>query len=493
MVVAVVVAPLVFIVVMHLLESFSGGQTLDQAEDTAQRVSAYLASTGQGGLERAVSLRAAAEPALTRHRQRVRVVAPNGVVWLVGDELASGRGLARVGDLFYGWQRLQVLQSFDARLPALPDRPEVRQALADGAASRCWGEPDANVYVCEAARAVQVPGAGRYVVDVQGSSRRALEALYESRRQVFKLSLFALALGGLLMVWMTRRIVRPVERLREQVRARAAAALPHPGLEVGARNRRLPVGPSAEIADLTDAFNDLLSALSERSRTTERFLADLAHEFKNPVASLRASAEQLRDGAPTPERVKKLAELIHHSSVNLDALVTQFLELAKAEGGLPNEPRESVDLSALLEGLTNALKADARYAGVQVRLESPADPLTVQGVGGRLESAFRNLLDNGASFAGAGGNVTARLERLDGVAQVSISDTGPGVPVENLPRLFERFFTTRGDRHGTGLGLALTRAVVEAHGGTIRAESPEGKGACFVVQLPFTSFSSTNH
>ena len=110
--------------------------------------------------------------------------------------------------------------------------------------------------------------------------------------------------------------------------------------------------------------------------------------------------------------------------------------------------------------------------------------MVVQGVASRLESVLRNLLDNALSYART--RVCIEVNRVVGEAEIVVSDDGPGIPPEDMPRVFDRFFTTRGDRRGTGLGLALARAVAEAHGGTIQAQSPPGGGARFVVRLPFT-------
>jgi signal transduction histidine kinase len=116
--------------------------------------------------------------------------------------------------------------------------------------------------------------------------------------------------------------------------------------------------------------------------------------------------------------------------------------------------------------------------------DAPGEGVRVHGVASRLESVLRNLIDNALSFARTRVHVEVRREGQD--AEVVVSDDGPGITAEDMPHVFERFFTTRGDRRGTGLGLALARAVVEAHAGTIQAQSPPEGGARFVVRLPFT-------
>jgi signal transduction histidine kinase len=131
--------------------------------------------------------------------------------------------------------------------------------------------------------------------------------------------------------------------------------------------------------------------------------------------------------------------------------------------------------------------SDGRAAPIETAIADAT--IIVDGVAGRIESVLRNLLDNALAFSGDAGRVRLEVEREDRFARIVVSDEGPGILPEHLPRVFDRFFTTRGDRRGTGLGLALARAIVEAHGGTISAESPPEGGARFTVRLPFTSGS----
>ena len=152
---------------------------------------------------------------------------------------------------------------------------------------------------------------------------------------------------------------------------------------------------------------------------------------------------------------------------------------------MPNEERTAVDLRALLSGLVLRLRDDARHPKVTFELRDEGEPsLPVHGVSHRLEALFRELLENAASFAGEKGQVTVALMREEGKAVVVVSDSGPGIGAEDLPRVFTRFFTTRGHQRGTGLGLALVRAVAEAHGGDVHVSSEDGKGATFRVRLP---------
>lgn len=275
-------------------------------------------------------------------------------------------------------------------------------------------------------------------------------------------------LGCALAWWMGRRMVGPVEDLQREVLRRAQLALPRAELVLERED---------EVGELARAFNVLLTALADRTRANEAFLADLAHEMKNPIAAIRAAAEIL----PTTDvqRSSALAEMIMTSTQRLDALVTSLLALARAEAGLPDEVREVIDLVPLLDGLVASTKADARYAAVTFQVISAAEGMRVA-VAARFESALRNLIDNAVQFSGANGRVTIVLRREAGRAIFTIEDSGPGIPAQDLPRIFDRFFTTRAT--GSGLGLALARAIFEAHGGSLTASSP--KGALFTGTLP---------
>jgi two-component system sensor histidine kinase ChvG len=475
---AVVLTPLLGVMAISGLESVFGDRIRENTEESAALVGAAL---GHGGLEEA---RALAAQRAKRYRQRIRVLDAAGEARIDENALIRHGPREVLGDVLYGPERVFVLERLDRDFGPPSQRAEVVEALASGRDGSCRASIPGNLFLC--ASAVR---AAPWVVLVEGSSRRALQAVHESRRQLAKLVLFTTALGIVLAWWTVRSFVRPVEALRSELLARATEAVPK-ALSLPQPPPRSMLRRPQELGELTEAFNTVLTALAERTRTNEAFLADLAHEFKNPVAAVRACAERLAEPGPLDSaRQERLAEALRQSAVRLDSLVTQFLELARAEAGLPNEEREPMDVGGHLEGLVTVLRADPRHEGVRFELARPSGALVVQGVPQRLELAFRSLLENAASFAGQGGWVRVGVEVGPQSLQVAITDSGPGIPAEDLPRLFNRFFTRRGDRHGTGLGLALARAVVEAHGGRVEARAPPGEGATFVVSLPFTHAS----
>jgi two-component system sensor histidine kinase ChvG len=403
--------------------------------------------------------------------QRLRVLGNDGSVLADVDRSLEPTLLLGVGDFFYG-PVAPGLGIVEATWGPLLARPEsTRGGAQPRSATRL--EPSGNLVVTSAAqwREGDVPR----LVHVQAYSRRiGLPAAIESRQGVKVLSL-ALALAVAAGWLLARRLGRPLQELRQQVLMRATDAVPGARIELGRRD---------EVGDVADAFNTLLDALAARTRANEAFLTDLAHELKNPVAAVRASAEVLGDGALTAERAQKVIGVLRQSSTQLDALVTQFLELARAEAGLPTDARESLDVAALLRGLHEALSHDPRFPGITWRTRGLDTPCRLSGVAVSVERAFRNLLLNALSFAGTGGWVEVELAAEPGQCRVWIRDSGPGIAPDQLPHLFERFYTTRRERAGTGLGLALTRAIVDAHRGHLSVSSPQGAGAVFEVQLP---------
>ena len=472
-VVAVVASPLAFVVVSNGVESIFARRTATLAATAAEEAAAAIDAPGD---------RDAAIDAIARaYDQRIRVVGlPDGGVIVDRDHLVARGWTARLGDLVYGPDRAAVLASFDAGERPLLERPESIDAVRADTGARCEHSQRGSLFICSAARRTRVAG-GPALVHAEGSSRRALQTLYDARRDLVKLTLFVLALGVALGAWMGKRMVRPIERLRAEVLSRARAAVPRADLTVARTD---------EVGDLATAFNTLVAALEGRARANEAFLADLAHELKSPIASVRACADRLADGAaPDEARARRLGEALRASSVRLDALVTQFLELARAESGLPDERREPIDVVSLARGVARAFELDGRRPTIAVIAPSAdADDLTVAGVPSRIESVLRNLLDNALAFSegSADGSITVTVRADESGVEIVVADRGPGIAAADLPRVFNRFFTTRGDRRGTGLGLALTRAIVEAHGGRIHAESSPGEGARFVVHLPRT-------
>jgi two-component system sensor histidine kinase ChvG len=464
-VLTVVLAPFAFAAAASAYGAFAAGR-MEEAVLAAARAGGHRVE--QGGSDAAVD--ADLDAVAQREGVRLRVVDGGGAVRRDVDHEPATSLRDRIGDLFFGREGAPTLRMWEDVAPPLPARPEIDRARRGEAPAACDVVLGGRLAVCHAAI-----GAGDGVVVVaEKSTPRAIRALWDSRGALLKLTLYVLLAGLGLAAWLARRIVRPIERLRDEVLARTASPLSGDPVHAGGAD---------EIGELAASFNALLAAIADRSRQNQAFMADLVHELKSPVAAVRAAADALGEGGPVEgARAARLQRALLASSGRLDALVTEFLDLARAEAGLPNEAREPVDLHAMVRGSIDATRSDERHAGVRFDLD--AAPATVPGVAGRLERAVGNVLENAASFAGSGGTVRA-IVRVDGEACViEVSDTGPGIDAEKIGRIFDRFFTDRRDGRGTGLGLALAKAIVEAHGGSIAAASPEGSGAVFTIRLP---------
>ena len=468
MAIAVAVAPMVFVWISNLADATVGDQMLDETAYAADRAELLMDRE-----ENEARLRASLDNVARAGAVRIRLMDPEGTV--VHDfDYEAGEGLLfLLGSVFFAADDAPTLAAYDSALPELDRRLEVSMARRTGEASGCEHSPGAKLLVCYHARTIERED-GAWVIYTQESSRRAIRALYDLRYQLAKLTLFQVGFAGLLGAWLGWRMVRPVEQLRRQVLARTRPRV---------STQPVVLDREDEIGDLADSFNELLDALRQRNDDYQSFVEDLAHEMKNPVAALRVAAERM-DGPLDEERAQRLGRVVRDSSQRLDDLVTRFLELARAEAGLKEVAREEVDLVELVRGLLDA--QDPRYGEQRRALDAPQAAI-VLGAPSQLETAVRNLLHNAASFAGEAGVVRVLIAPEGSWWTVAVRDSGPGVDEADRERIFERFFTRRSGRGGTGLGLAMTRAVVEAHGGTVQVEDSRGgdaAGACFVVKLP---------
>lgn len=458
-VVLAVIAMPVFAWLSHLSDATVGRRMLLRVERTSQQAVGLV-----GHPDAADRLSELAE----RRGLWLRVVDDQGAVVLDADHDPL-QGLSRwSSDLFFGPDGAPTLADVDRERPPLQDRALVAAARSGGQAAACETTAGGALLICTAA--LSLPD-GRLIY-TQESSRRAIRALYDLRYQLMKLTLQVLLIGLLLGTWLGWRMVRPVELLRRQVLARTAAGSTEP----------VTLERDDEIGDLAAAFNELLAALDARDRANEAFAADLVHELKNPVAAVRAAAEALADvdAVLSPARAQRLARILGDAGGRLDTLVSQFLDLARAEAGLSADARELLPLDQLCDGLVAA--AAARHEDVAFGLDGHA--VQVEIVAERVETALRNLLDNAAAFAreGAGAaEVRVTVQPSGRWVEVVVSDSGPGLGDDARERVFDRFYTRR--HGGTGLGLSLARAIAEAHGGTLTARDVP-VGACFVLRLP---------
>ncbi len=406
------------------------------------------------------------------HHVWLRVVSPDGTVLYSTDHGSNYSVSASFFERLLTWDAgPPKLAQYETTRPPLAERQEVHRAVAEGRSALCEYAFDGQLLTCVEVRRVGPPGADKpRLLYLRDGSVRRMRTIAGMRYPLLKLVFQVLGVSIVLGLWMGWWSVRPVKRLREQVAERARTPVSTELVDVDDRG---------EIGELADAFNALLEALEQRKQANQAFMADIAHEIKNPVAAVKAAAERLDSGEMSPERAERLGRILQDSSRRLDELVSRFLELARAEAGLPDEQRQPVALDALASALVDQFRADERYTALD--FEADIAPATVDGAPGHLETALRNLLTNAASFAETTVRVSLRAD--DGRAVLTVADDGPGISADDLPHVFDRFFSRRHDQGGTGLGLSMTRAIVEAHRGRIHVDSTVGEGTRFTVEI----------
>jgi two-component system OmpR family sensor kinase len=288
---------------------------------------------------------------------------------------------------------------------------------------------------------------------------------------------------GAAAYWLTRRELRPLERMAKRSRAIAAGDL---------SQRLRPDDARTEVGQLGAALNAMLGeierAFAERLAAEERlrqFVADASHELRTPVTSIRGYAEMFRRGAGgRPADLARVMRRIEQEGERMGELVEELLLLARLDQGLPLE-REPVDVSALVDAAVDAARAADPERPIDV--ESMGQ-LIVLGSESRLRQVVDNLLGNARVHTPAGTPIVVRLAAEDRQVVLEVADDGPGVPAEEGDRIFERFYRTDRSRTrsqgGVGLGLAIVRSVVEAHGGAVGYRARPGGGSVFRIALP---------
>jgi signal transduction histidine kinase len=226
--------------------------------------------------------------------------------------------------------------------------------------------------------------------------------------------------------------------------------------------------------------------LQQLEQLRRDLVANVSHELKTPITALRAHLENILDGVERPDPAT--LQVMLAQSERLGRLVEQLLDLSRLESGDVPLDREPVSLAPIVTQVLSEIEVARADRGVSVESDVPVDLPAVIADRERIHQVLFNLVDNAVRFTPPGGSVAVRAARLNGRCEVRVVDTGTGIPPEHLPRLFERFYRVDPARSredgGTGIGLAIARSVVEAHGGHIRAESEPGAGSTFTFDLP---------
>jgi signal transduction histidine kinase len=288
----------------------------------------------------------------------------------------------------------------------------------------------------------------------------------------------------LLSRWLARGMTQPLRDM-------AAAAR---RMEVGDYTTRIHTRSRDEVGQLAVAFNRMSGELQDLEQSRRDLVANVSHELKTPITAIRAHLENLLDGVERPD--PETLEVMLAQSERLGRLVEQLLDLSKLESGEVSLSRAPVRLEPLVARVLSEIEVARADRGVRVVPNLPVDLPPIDADAERVHQVLFNLLDNALRFTPSGGKVTVAAQSENGTVHVSVADTGVGIAPEHLPRLFERFYRVDQARSredgGTGIGLAIARSVVEAHGGHIRAESRLGRGSTFTFDLPAATAAATD-
>ncbi len=286
-----------------------------------------------------------------------------------------------------------------------------------------------------------------------------------------------------LSVLVSASVARPLQRISEAAQRIAR----------GYYRQRVPIEGPKEVRTLARTFNYMADRVAATQQAQQDFLANVSHDLRTPLTSIQGFSQAIAEGvAADPESARRAAQIIHDEAGRMHRMVESLLDLARIEADKLAMRQHAVEPSAVLQVVGESLTVKAQEKGVHLALQVPPELPRIPGDGDRLAQVFTNLLDNAIKHTPEGGRVTLRAD-VDGRGLVVVvQDTGEGIPPEDLPRIFERFYQVDKSREsnrrsGMGLGLAITKQIVEAHDGTIQVASKLGEGTIFTVWLPFSA------
>jgi len=291
-------------------------------------------------------------------------------------------------------------------------------------------------------------------------------------------SLTAVVIAIVITFFLSRRILAPVKGLTQTARR----------LGRGDFSQRIEVRDKGELGELAQAFNSMANDLERAEQLRRNMTADVAHELRTPLTNLMGYLEAVSDGVKNPDA--ETIHTLHDEASALTSLVDELQELSLAEAGELKLHCQTEDISRLINQGVTSLRLQVEAKGVSISVDLPDNLPLVSIDSQRISQVFRNLLDNAVAHTAEGNAITVTARQQDNQVRVSVADTGEGIPAEELPNIFERFYRVDKSRAratgGSGLGLTIVKRLVEAHGGTIEARSEVGQGSRFSFTLPIS-------
>lgn len=285
-------------------------------------------------------------------------------------------------------------------------------------------------------------------------------------------AVIALVLGILL----SRAIARPIRELTEATHA----------ISEGDLSQQVPVRTNDELGELAKAFNKMSAQLSRSINARKQMTADIAHELRTPLSLILGHAEAVHDGVLPPS--KENFEIIREEATRLEHLVDDLRTLSLADAGELSINPQAVDPAQLLREVASLYQIQTQRKNISLELDIPSPLPALEIDPGRMTQVLTNILDNATRHTPEGGRIILSAKQSGKTVQLAVQDSGPGLPPEELERVFERFYRADASRQrgdgGSGLGLAIAKSIVQAHGGQVSAESEAGKGLRVIISLP---------
>ncbi len=425
-----------------------------------------------------------------------------GLVTSVSGQPVTGQegapGATVITDFLNGvWEAVSGLMSFSRSELATVDAEGLARNLHGAAmlgqtAANTAQDPSGST-LFSVATPIELAGEVLGVVALTSAEGEIDRLVRNEREQILQMFVVALLVSVGLSLVLASTIANPLSDLA----AAAELGRDRDSSRMSPGRVRLPdlAARPDEIGRLSVAMRGMVAALYDRIDANEQFAADVAHEIKNPLASLRSAVASLHVAKRDDQRAR-LLEVIDHDVRRLDRLVSDISNASRLDSELVKEEEEPFNLLRTLENLGEFLGQQAAEQGVDFISDLPADPIVIQGLEGRLAQVFVNLITNAISFCEEGDAVRVWARKRENRVLVVVEDTGPGIPEQALTKVFKRFYSERPQSdfgNHSGLGLAISKQIVEAHGGVIWAENirpthadptSEPLGARFVVGLP---------
>ena len=324
------------------------------------------------------------------------------------------------------------------------------------------------------------PGMQPAALVIARSTKQIDQALTRLMRTLLIAVPLALAVAAGGGVFLARRALEPVDRIAQTARE----------IGEGDLSRRINVTTKDELGRLAATLNQMIERLEKAFQRQKQFTSDASHELRAPLAVIEAESTLALQKERTSSDYRQSLETISQESKQMSRLVDQLLSLARADAGKEHWNFTQVDIGKLINNLSTDAEILCQEKGLSFQL-GEMQPLVVKGDEARLRELFMNLLDNAIRYTPAPGMVSISSRREGQMAVVAVRDTGVGIPAEDMPFIFERFYRVDKSRSraqgGTGLGLAICKHIAEAHGGKIEVESEVGAGSTFSVWLPLQS------